>query len=152
MIFGEKIFPFLTTCFERNFKKRKVELLYAMNRTMIRSKSISLPRESSDGIRICIMRKPPQDSDYDIWIKDISPSVEVLQARHSDLMTFQEHRDWFEKHVFIDQSHLIDLLVTMAEKHIITILCIEEDPFKCHRSWVMAEIKKRRPDIQQLLA
>lgn len=103
------------------------------------TKSIQKPVKSSDGVRICIMRKPGLEAKWDIWIPHLSPSEKVLSARHAGTMTFNEHKVWFAKHVLKEKGEYVRILAEMASKRDVTILCWEKDHRQCHRSWVADE-------------
>lgn len=112
------------------------------------TKSVQVPASPEDGVRVCIMRRPGEDVQWDVWMPHLAPSHEVLTARHQGVMTKPEFNTWFEKHVLQDQRHYLELLIDMAKNRKITILCWEEDPTTCHRKLVADECKKIDPDLE----
>ena len=45
---------------------------------MIKVKSILDKRNEDDGVRICVMRFVKSFYNYDEWLRDLAPSVELL--------------------------------------------------------------------------
>lgn len=115
------------------------------------TKSIQKMKSKQDGIRICIMRRPQADLDWDIWIPHLAPSDEILTLRHSGQMTFEEHRNWFKKNVLQKKSEYIDIIIDLALKRDATLLCWEENPLECHRSWVANECIKKASGLKVVI-
>ena len=44
------------------------------------SRSIQEKTSFDDGVRICIMRKPNFDAEWDIWMPKLAPSLSLLKA------------------------------------------------------------------------
>ncbi len=112
------------------------------------TKSVQEKATKSDGVRVCIMRRPGEEVDWDIWMPHLSPSNEVLTARHNNTMTFEEHREWFGEHVFKDKREYLEIVIEMAKKRDVTLLCWERDPNTCHRKWVAEECKRLSPELK----
>lgn len=112
------------------------------------TKSAQLSREKSDGIRICIMRRPGEDLDWDIWMPHLAPSHEVLTARHNNTMTKPEFNEWFNNHVLEQETEYLKILVDMAQNRTITILCWEEEPKTCHRLLVAEKCRELDPNLE----
>ena len=60
---------------------------------MLYTKSIQAPKESTDGIRVSIMRKPR--GDYDMLIPGLAPSDLILQAYHENEIDWDEYARQF---------------------------------------------------------
>ena len=45
---------------------------------MIRMKSILDKKSEDDGVRVCVMRFVKSFYDYDEWLRDLAPSIELL--------------------------------------------------------------------------
>ncbi|MBW7943955.1 DUF488 domain-containing protein [Patescibacteria group bacterium] len=115
------------------------------------TKSVQAPVSPDDGIRVCIMRRPGADVVWDIWMPHLAPSHEVLTARHQNTMTKPEFNAWFEEHVLKGEREYLDILIEMAKKHTVTILCWEEDPQTCHRKLVAEECRKIDPELEVVI-
>jgi len=94
------------------------------------------------------MRRPGADVDWDIWMPHLAPSNEVLTARHRGRMTFEEHRQWFQKNVIEDKAEYLDVVIEMAKNREVTLLCWELDPNTCHRKWLAEAIQTRAPKLK----
>ncbi len=115
------------------------------------TKSVQVPASPEDGIRVCIMRRPGEDVVWDIWMPHLAPSHEVLTARHQNTMTKPEFNIWFAENVLEKERQYIDVLIEMAKKHTVTILCWEEDPVTCHRKLVADECKRIDPSLDVVI-
>lgn len=118
----------------------------------IYTKSVQAPVEESDGIRICIMRRPGEDVVWDMWMPHLAPSNEVLSARHANTMTKPEFNTWFTQNVLEGEKEYLKILVEMAQKRKITILCWEVDPLTCHRYLVAQACKQIDPNLDVVIA
>ena len=112
------------------------------------TKSVQAPVKKSDGIRVCIMRRPGDDVVWDIWMPHLAPSHEVLSARHANTMTKPEFNEWFAKHVIKDEKEYLRILIEMALKRKVTVLCWEIDPLTCHRYLIAQACKKLDPNLK----
>lgn len=115
------------------------------------TKSVQLPVSPEDGIRVCIMRRPDADAQWDIWMPTLSPSHEILTASQQGLISSAEFDAWFEEHVLVGQHEYLDILVEMAAKRTITILCWEIDPDECHRKTVAEECVRIAPTLEVVI-
>ena len=108
---------------------------------MIRSKSIRLKREKEDGLRICVMRFVRKNYDYDLWYRDLAPSIELLSDYKRKRIDWKEYeKRYFEE--ISDNKELIEKLAKLAKEKVITLLCWELDDKYCHRKLLIDEIKK----------
>ena len=100
---------------------------------MLYTKSIQAEKESIDGIRISIMRKPR--GVYDILIPSLAPSVELLQSYHDHAINFDEYTQEFLSEINNnpDASRMLQFIINISESSNATLLCWEETPDQCHR-------------------
>lgn len=112
------------------------------------TKSIQEPKDISDGIRICIMRKPDFNADWDIWMPTLAPSLELLKSYNKSEITWEEYIKQFNDEVISKKYDHIKLLADMAKDNIVTILCWEETPEQCHRRLITEEVLKINPEIR----
>ena len=115
------------------------------------TKSVKKSRENSDGIRICVMRGPRKGDDYDIWMPVIAPSRELLDDYFGEKIDWNGYCERFEKEVLQDKRNYLQLLIDMATKHTITILCLEDTPEKCHRRLLAEECKRIDPTLEVVI-
>lgn len=106
--------------------------------SMIKTKSIYKPKEESDGIRILVTRFYPRGvrkDHFDHWIRDLSPSIELLRGYKSGETTWAE----FTSSLLSEFKGNINSLETIYRLHSesnlnnITLLCYEKEGTLCHR-------------------
>jgi len=115
------------------------------------SKSIQDPSSITDGIRICIMRKPGANALWDIWMPTLAPSLALLKSYQAGTTDWNWYVQQFTKEVITDKHDHIKLLVDMAKKHTITILCWEKTPDQCHRRLVIEEALHIEPTLPVII-
>ncbi len=115
------------------------------------TKSIQAKPSKNDGIRICIMRRPDSWAVYDIWMPVLSPSHKLLDDAHSKKIDWNGYVKRFAKEVLKGKKEHIKLLIDMALKRKITILCWEKGPEHCHRRLVAEECKRINSRLQVVL-
>jgi len=100
---------------------------------MLYTKSIQDQKELSDGIRVSIMRKPC--GEFDLWIPSLSPSQKLLDDYHTKKINWDEYECKFllEMNNNLDATKMMKLLLEISTFSLVTILCWEETPEKCHR-------------------
>ena len=111
------------------------------------SKSIQALVCKSDGIRICIMRKPNFEADWDIWMPSLAPSLELLRSYKQGEVSWNEYVVRFNQEVIVDKKDHLKLLIDMAKHNTITLLCWELCPSECHRRLVLEEVKRLDPSL-----
>ena len=67
------------------------------------TKSIQEKKQKSDGIRICVMRRPDKNEDFDIWMPILAPSHKLLDDSHAKKIEWGEYVERFTKEVLIGQ-------------------------------------------------
>ena len=104
---------------------------------MLYTKSIQAQKESTDGVRISIMRKPR--GDYDILIPALAPSQLLLNSYHENKIDWNEYeREYLlEMHNNLDVKRILKFIIDAASFIDITLLCWEETPEKCHRRLIV---------------
>lgn len=118
---------------------------------MISTKSIQAPRDPNDGIRICIMRQPPEGTDYDMWIPHLSPPLDLLEAYTlTKTIAWEEFKEKF-KSVLQSETKYLEIVLDIAKRNNVTLLCMEENPEKCHRRLVLVKLKEMQPNFEFVL-
>ncbi len=100
---------------------------------MLYTKSIQAQKESVDGLRISIMRKPR--GDYDMLILALAPSELLLSSYHENKINWDEYeREYLlEMYNNPDVEKILKFIIEAAKFTDITLLCWEETPDQCHR-------------------
>lgn len=104
----------------------------------IRTKSILAKKSAADGLRICVMRRIRPEYEFDLWMPAIAPSEKLLEA-----YVIQKKIKWeqfaaaFRKETLAKRKDLLDLLVNLAGKQKITLLCGEKSARYCHRRLII---------------
>lgn len=114
---------------------------------MIKTKSIQKPRQVSDGIRICVMRRVKPEFDFDIWILPLSPSTKLLKSYHEKEISWEEYEHLFAAEVFFKQEKYMKIINDMALQNTITLLCWEEIPDNCHRRLIAEELQRNNTKL-----
>lgn len=116
----------------------------------IKTKSVYSPVEVDDGIRILVMRKWPRGIGYeknriDMWMKDVAPSLELLNDWNDGRISWAEYEERFFKEMEGQKEKLLEIR-DMAIKGTVTLLCKErgepEDTILCHRRLLKGLVQK----------
>ena len=108
----------------------------------LHTKSAQLLRSDDDGLRICVMRKPDLIVDWDIWMRTLSPSLELLQSYHANKIDWDTFSQKFHEEVILGKPMHLKALVDLSKQQKVTILCWEIDTERCHRR-LLAEACKQ---------
>ena len=110
----------------------------------LKSKSIHLPREADDGIRVCVMRRIKESYDFDIWVPAVAPSNDLLDTKNSGEINWTEFVPRFEKEILssAEKRPFIDMIENLAQNNVVTLLCHEETGENCHRDLLIEFIKR----------
>lgn len=105
---------------------------------MIKTKSIYDKVEPSDGKRILVMRKWPrgigrEKNKIDLWMKDVGPSVELLDDWNKRKIRWQEYEKRYLKEMESQIIKIEELAKLAIKEGSITLLCKEKTDDKCHR-------------------
>lgn len=100
---------------------------------MIKIKSILDRKEKDDGVRICVMRFVKSFYDYDEWLRDLAPSVELLNDYRKKRLDWSEYERRYLQEMENKKELIKDLKKRSDEAEVITLLCWERDDRFCHR-------------------
>lgn len=118
----------------------------------LKTKSIQKKASKTDGLRICIMRRPGEtDTDWDLWLPRLSPPTELLDAYKYGGLEWEAFCTRFKKEVIKKHKKLCVFLAELARTQDVTLLCWEETPDKCHRKLVLEECLRLAPDLETRL-
>lgn len=127
---------------------------------MLYTKSILKEKSSEDGIRISVMSRHTLNDgitpdnriilgSYDEHLQILAPPLKLIGDYYKRGLCFED----FEKKYleYIRKENVAEEVKKLAKRAIsldITILCIEENPEKCHRRILAEECKRYEPYIQ----
>jgi uncharacterized protein YeaO (DUF488 family) len=113
-------------------------------RLAVKTKSIYEPKEEGDGVRVLITRYYPRGvkkDRFDRWMRDLSPSRDLLRAYRSKEKSWDELVAEFRAELDANpagQAALAELRRD-SRKGAVTLLCYERTGNPCHRK-VVAEL------------
>ena len=64
---------------------------------MIKTKSIFEDISDGDGYRVCVMRFVRDYYEYDLWLKDLAPSIELLNDWKDKKIGWEEYEERYLK-------------------------------------------------------
>ena len=111
------------------------------------TKSIDQPRAESDGTRVLITRFYPRGvkkDRFDRWIRELSPSSDLLHAYKSGDKSWQTFAAEFKTELDANPSSMLAIrsLREESRKGNVTLLCYERSGIPCHR-YIVAELVKK---------
>jgi uncharacterized protein YeaO (DUF488 family) len=114
---------------------------------MIKTKSIFSQPEEDDGLRILITRFYPRgvkSDHFDYWVRELSPSSELLASYKNDNCSFDDFKMQFLKEIKNNLESLEALHALNFESKVqnITLLCYEKQGNPCHRHFVRDLVEK----------
>jgi uncharacterized protein YeaO (DUF488 family) len=115
---------------------------------MLFTKSIQNRKSKNDGIRICIMRRIKPEFEFDIWMPNLAPSTKLLKSYHDKKVDWKQFEKKFNKEVLVGKKEYVDILISLLEKHTVTILCWEKKGENCHRLLVAGKLKELKPKLE----
>ena len=101
---------------------------------MIGTRSILDSRCREDGVRICVMRFVRNFYDYDEWMRDLAPSIRLLDDYRERRIGWDEFAERYLKEMGEKKELIHELRRRSEGGEVITLLCWERDARFCHRS------------------
>ena len=121
----------------------------------IRIVRLGSPRTPREGLRIGTVRRPPRGVPkselaardlYDVWLPNLAPSEELLEAALGSLRDERAWRRFVRRYRAQmnrpEVSRIWDLLAALSHSANLSIGCYCEDESRCHRS-IMRELLER---------
>jgi uncharacterized protein YeaO (DUF488 family) len=99
----------------------------------IKTKSIFEEVSGDDGFRICIMRFVRNYYKFDLWLKDLAPSIELLNDWKDKKISWEEYEERYLKEIKGKKDAVRKLVQLVKQKKVVTLLCCEKDDKFCHR-------------------
>ncbi|MFC1711094.1 DUF488 family protein [Patescibacteria group bacterium] len=115
------------------------------------TKSIQVKKSKKDGVRICIMRRPGNYTDFDMWMPVLAPQNKLLKDYQGKKISWLVYEKIFTKQVLKKNQRFLNLLVDFAKKYDLTLLCWEKKPNKCHRRLVLQALETIEPKLKVFL-
>ncbi len=100
---------------------------------MIKIKSILDKKSEDDGVRICVMRFVKSFYDYDEWLRDLAPSIELLNDYRNKKVDWSEYEKRYLKEMESKKELISELKKRSDNGEVISLLCWEKDDRFCHR-------------------
>ncbi|MGA2549758.1 MAG: DUF488 family protein [Burkholderiaceae bacterium] len=113
------------------------------------------PRTANEGVRIGTVRKPPRGVPkrefssrdfYDVWMPELSPSVELMaQAKAAETQADWERfiRKYRTQMNRPESARLLDLLALLSKDANFAVGCYCEVESRCHRSILRKLLQER---------
>lgn len=111
---------------------------------MIKTKSILDNRSKDDGARICVMRFVRDFYDYDEWLRDLAPSIGLLNDYRKRKIGWSEYERRYLKEMENKKELIKELRKRSDGGELISLLCWEKDDRFCHRRLLKNLIEKCR--------
>jgi len=113
-----------------------------MSKFTLYTKSVVSSADSSDGIRICVMRRIKPEYKFDIWMPILGPSSGLLNKYIVDSsISWTEFSGTYLKQL-LRKRKFLELILFLLSKSSVTLLCIEKKANKCHRYLLSKECEK----------
>ena len=100
---------------------------------MIKVKSILDKKNKDDGVRVCVMRFVKNFYDYDKWLRELAPSIELLNDYRKRRIDWSEYERRYSKEMESKKELIKELKKRSDEGEVISLLCWERDDRFCHR-------------------
>lgn len=100
---------------------------------MIKTKSIFEKETSDDGFRVCVMRFVRDYYRFDWWLRDLAPSIELLNDWKNRKVSWEEYEERYLEEMRGKEGAVKRLVEVIREKKVVTLLCAEKDDRFCHR-------------------
>lgn len=127
---------------------------------MLKTRSIKAEIQPTDGKRISIMSRHTLEDGvtpdpgilpehYDEWWPELSPPAKLVGSYYKRGMSWSEFEEKYQS--YIRQAEVatqITKLMNLAKEETVTILCVEEYPYKCHRRLLAEECLSIEPSLE----
>ena len=100
---------------------------------IVKSKSIFDELSDEDGYRICVMRFVRDYYKYDLWLRDLAPSIGLLNDWRNKKISWKEYEERYLGEIKRKKEVIKKLTILIKEKKEVTLLCCEKEDKFCHR-------------------
>lgn len=131
---------------------------------MLMTKSIRSYSHPSDGMRISVMSRhtlsdgvtPDPEitiSHFDIWWKDLAPPDTLVGAYYKGRITWEEFAQSYRAYLDDEQRRgSLEQLINTAKHYNMTLLCVEDNPEKCHRKLIAEKCSELDPELEVIIS
>ncbi|MBC8435337.1 DUF488 domain-containing protein [archaeon] len=130
---------------------------------MLRTKSIFAPISLEDGLRVSVMSRHTLNDGitpdkrivpgktYDVWRKDLAPTPKLVGDHYHGKVSWNEFTERYTN--YLRRPEVTGLVSDLANESMfgrenVTLLCVEENAFECHRSILVKECLRYVSDLQ----
>lgn len=113
---------------------------------IIQTGCIQKPYKKTDKIRICIMRRVRPEFKFDIYMQPLSPSTKLLKSYQNKIISWPEFEKEFTTSVLDKQKKYLKIILDIAIKKSVVLLCWEKTSTRCHRSLVLKRLREMEAD------
>jgi len=100
---------------------------------VIKTKSVFDEGDVGDGFRVCVMRFVRDYYKYDLWLRDLAPSVGLLNDWKNKKIGWEEYEKRYLEEIKGKKRFVNKLIGLVKEKGTVTLLCAEKEDRFCHR-------------------
>ncbi|MBI4451710.1 DUF488 domain-containing protein [Candidatus Woesearchaeota archaeon] len=125
------------------------------------TKCIHAPYSIDDGIRICVTGRLTekdgttpipewvQGKSFDIWMPVLAPSPKLVGAWYRNEIEWPEFEQQYRERLD-SPNHLryLSIVLGLALRDTVTLLCVEPTPEKCHRRILAQVLKEKWPELE----
>jgi len=107
-------------------------------------KSVYDEPESSDGLRVLVMRTWPRGvrkDKVDVWCKDVGTEMDLIHLYKAGKVSWSEFKTRYVASLK-GKDEVLRELAAKSKKRTVTLLCTDKDPNRCHRSLLKKEIER----------
>lgn len=127
---------------------------------MLKTRSIKAPKRNDDGVRISVMSrhtlvdgKTPDPAIvpdmYDEWMRELAPPPALIGAYCRGDIEWDDFAKLFRDYLLLPYVEVfVRRLMRRAEQSVITIMCVEDDPKKCHRRLIAELCGEINPSLE----
>ena len=125
------------------------------------TKSIAKEKEPTDGKRTSVMSrhtgegsKTPDKTtitaeSYDEWRKEFAPPEKLVGAYYRKEVSWEDFEKRYLEYLRSDEMKpKVEAFAKRCTEETITLMCIEDDPAKCHRRLLAEELQKYQPNLK----
>lgn len=115
----------------------------------VRTRRWSDPEQAGDGLRVLICRFRPRalpkaDETWDVWMKALAPSKELLARFQDGAIDWPEYREGYLREMAAQAEAVEELAAKVRKGKTVTLLCSKscEDEARCHRTPLKRLVEK----------
>ncbi len=112
---------------------------------IIRSKSIFEKESREDGFRVCVMRFVRDYYKFDLWLRELAPSIDLLNDWKNRKVSWKEYEERYLGEMRGKEEAVKRLMEVIREKKVVTLLCAEKDDRFCHRRLLKEYLNRLLP-------